>query len=69
MTKNCNKKKWFNSERRVARNSYHIARKLYNKYKSNFYKEQLKSISKEYKQVLSKNARRYKNETIMKLKN
>ena len=26
-------KKWFNSECRSARNSYHIARKLYNKYK------------------------------------
>ena len=67
-TKNSNKKKWFTRECRVARNSYHIARKLYDKYKSNFYKEQLKSISKEYKQVLSNNARLYKNETIMKLK-
>ena len=29
-TKNSNKKKWFNRECRVKRNSYHTARKLYN---------------------------------------
>ena len=51
------------------RNSYHIARKKYNKYKTTFYKEQLKRISKTYKQVLSKSARTYKNDTIQKLKN
>ena len=64
-----NKKKWFNSEWRSVRNSYHIARKKYNKYKTTFYKEQLKRISKTYKQVLSKSARAYKNDTIQKLKN
>ena len=62
-------KKWFNSECRSARNSYHIARKLYNKYKTTYYKEKLKSISKTYKQVLAKTVRSHKNSTILKLKN
>ena len=43
-----NKKKWFNSECRSVQNSYHIARIKYNKYKTTFYKEQLKRISKTY---------------------
>ena len=62
-------KKWFNAECRAARSTYHKTRKLYNKYKTTHYKLLLKTVSKEYKNKMSQNIRRYKNNRIEKLKN
>ena len=64
-----NHRKRFNSECYKARNSYHRIRKLYNKYKSNYYKDLLKQVSKEYKNKMASNFRRHKNENIQKLRN
>ena len=68
-TQNFQRKKWFNAECRAARSTYHKTRKLYNKYKTTHYKLLLKSVSKEYKNKMAKNVRRYKNNKIDKLKN
>ncbi|MEW8542876.1 MAG: reverse transcriptase family protein [Candidatus Thiodiazotropha sp.] len=62
------RKPWFNSECRTARNTYHKVRRLYNKYKNDHYKNMLRSVSKEYKCVISRNVRRKKDETIQKLR-
>ena len=63
------KKQWFNGECNIARNKYHKIRKLYNKYKTTHYKSLLKQVSKDYKNKLSCNYRRFKNENIAKLRN
>ena len=63
------KRPWFNTECYKARNSYHKIRKLYNKYKTNHYKNLLKQVSKEYKNKMASNFRRHKNENIQKLRN
>ena len=42
-------KLWFNYECKRARNLYHKTRQMYNKYKTSFYKEILKIVSKKYK--------------------
>ena len=62
-------KPWFNRKCHEARNLYHNTRKLYNKYKTQHYKDSLKRISKNYKQVLTKNAQKHKNEKVSKLRN
>ena len=49
------KQPWFNKECIKIRNLYHKARQAYNKHKTIFYKTILKDISKQYKNVLSKN--------------
>ena len=48
-------KPWFNGECFRVRNLYHKCRRMYNKYKSNYYKNILKIVSKIYKTTLSKN--------------
>ena len=53
--KNKTNKQWFNTECKNARNIYHNTRKLYNKYKSEYYKNRLKIVSKEYKNIISQN--------------
>ena len=53
----------------MARNLYHNTRKRYNKYKTKHYKDSLKRISKNYNQVLTKNAQKHKNEKVSKLRN
>ena len=58
----------FNTECYKARQSYHRIRKLYNKYKTNFYKNLLKQVSKEYKNKMASNFRRHKNAKISKLR-
>ena len=42
-------KPWFDSDCRKARNIYHNARKLYNKHKTLYYKNMLKTVSTAYK--------------------
>ena len=69
VTQNLQRKKWFNAECRAARSTYHKTRKLYNKYKTTHYKLLLKTVSKEYKNKMSQNIRRFKNNRIEKLKN
>ena len=62
-------KPWFNQECKVARNSYHSVRKKYNKYKTTYYKNLLKTVSKQYKSTISKNVRKYKDDKVNRLKN
>lgn len=62
-------KKWFNQECRNARNTYHHVRKQYNKYKTTYFKNRLKTVSKQYKGAISKNMNIFKNERINKLRN
>ena len=64
-----NHKPWFNFECPRARNEFHKTRKQYNKYKTNYYKNALKQVSKEYKNKMASNLRRYKNTRIQKLRN
>ena len=52
-------KPWFNGACFQARILYHICRKMYNKYKSNYYKKRLKLVSKKYETTLSKAQRMY----------
>ena len=66
--KNKNCKKWFDKECREARNTYHNVRKLYNKHKNTYFKSLLKTVSKEYKNKISKNIRKFKNQRVNKLK-
>ncbi|MEW8547931.1 MAG: hypothetical protein AB2693_30870, partial [Candidatus Thiodiazotropha sp.] len=61
-------KPWFNYECRNARNSYHKARKLYNKYKTLHYKNVLKLVSKNYKNTISLSVRKFKQNRLIKLK-
>lgn len=62
-------KPWFNHECQEARNVYHNIRKLYNRYKTVHFKNLLKHVSKTYKQVISKNVKKHKNNKITKLRN
>ena len=62
-------KPWFNFNCRKARNMYHVARKLYNKNKTEINRLRLKQVSKEYKSTLFKNQKLYKNVNINKLRN
>ena len=48
---------------------YHVARKLYNKNKTEINRLRLKQVSKEYKSTLFKNQKQYKNVNINKLRN
>ncbi|MCG8112265.1 MAG: reverse transcriptase domain-containing protein [Candidatus Thiodiazotropha taylori] len=61
-------KPWFNGECRRARNIYHKTRHMYNRYKTTFYKNILKMVSKNYKKTLSRNHTRFKNDKIKKLR-
>ena len=65
-----NKKKfaWFNHDCNVARNLYHRTRRLYNKYKTDNYEQQLKTVSKEYKKVMNKNKKHFDQSRIDKLR-
>ena len=51
-----------------ARNIYHKTRKMYNKYKTDYDKNNLKTVSKNYKNTLSKNYKNFKIEQIEKLR-
>ena len=62
-------KPWFNFNCRKARNMYHVARKLYNKNKTEINRLRLKQVNKEYKSTLFKNQKQYKNVNINKLRN
>ena len=66
---NSNHKKWFNQECRGARNLYHNARKLYNKHKTLYFKNALKTVSKEYKSTISKAVKNFKKQRVDKLRN
>ena len=62
-------KTWFNTECKNARNIYHNARKMYNKAKTQFYKNRLKIVSKEYKNIISKSVKNFKKSRVEKLRN
>ena len=62
-------KPWFNGACFRARNLYHKCRKMYNKYKSNYYKNVLKLVSKKYKTTLSKTQRMYNDKKITDIRN
>ena len=64
-----NFKPWFNSACIRARNVYHKTRKMYNKYKSEYYKNLLKIVSKSYKTTLSVQHRKFKDKKIGRLRN
>ena len=61
-------KPWFNRDCINARNVYHKTHKMYNSYKTEYYKNMLKHVSKQYKQTLNKNCKKFKNERIQKLR-
>ena len=62
-------KPWFNAECKNSRNIYHNTRKLYNRYKNEYYKNKLKIVSKEYKNVISKSVKNFKKSKIETLRN
>ena len=65
-------KPWFNAECFRARNMYHRSRRLYNKYKTHYYKNMLKIVSKKYKKTLTYTNRRFiteKSNQLRSLKN
>ena len=45
-------KPWFNAGCRSARNLYHKTRRPYNRFKTDYYKNMLKTVCKNYKQVI-----------------
>ena len=61
-------KPWFNGECFQTRNLYHKCRRMYNKYKSNYYKNILKIVSKKYKTTLSKTQQMYKDKKINEIR-
>lgn len=61
-------KPWFNRSCANARNIFHKTRKMYNTHKTDFNKSLLKSVSKNYKNTLSKNFKHFKTERIEKLR-
>ena len=61
-------KPWFDSDCHKARNSYHNARKLYNKHKTQYYKNILKTVSKAYKRTISTSVKKHKNIKVQKIK-
>lgn len=63
-------KPWFNSECFRTRNLYHKCRKMYNRYKTNYYNFFFfKFISKKYKTTLSKTHKTYKETKIKDIRN
>ena len=61
-------KQWFTFECKTARNRYHSTRKKYNKYKTPYYKNMLKTVSKEYKNMIAQSLKKFKNNRINQLK-
>lgn len=61
-------KPWFNAECSRARNLYHKCRKMYNKYKTEYYKNVFKSVSKKYKRILTVSNRKYKDNKIKQIR-
>ena len=65
-------KPWFNVEWFRKRNLYHRSRRLYNKYKTDYYKNMLKIVSKKYKKTVTYTNRRFiteKSNQLRSLKN
>ncbi|MCG8049047.1 MAG: reverse transcriptase family protein [Candidatus Thiodiazotropha endolucinida] len=62
-------KPWFNTECFRIRNMYHKSRKMYNKYKTEYYKNVFKNVSKKYKRTLTKCHRGFMNEKASGLRN
>ena len=67
-TEHSGNKPWLNRECKNARNIYHKIRRLYNKHKTNYFKNLLKAVSKDYKQTLHRNINKFKLDKIEKLK-
>lgn len=67
-TKKPQSKPWFNAECLQSRNMYHKTRRLYNKYKTEYYKNILKIVSKKYKKTLTINNRSFINEKSNQLR-
>ena len=64
-----NFKPWFNRNCINARNLYHKTRKMYNKYKNDYYKNLLKTVSKNYKRTLNTQSKLFKQNRVAKLRN
>ena len=62
-------KPWFNNTCIRARNLYHKTRKIYNRYKSEYYKNLLKIVSKSYKTTLAVQHKKYNDKKIYRLRN
>lgn len=61
-------KPWVYTECSRAPNIYHKCRKMYNRYKTNYYKNSLKIVSKKYKRTLTVINRKYKDNKIKELR-
>jgi len=73
-TNRTNDKPWFNQSCKNLRNIYHRTRRAYNKYKTVYFKNLLKDVSKQYKSKLRKadndfNEKRVVNLRLLKSKN
>ena len=62
-------KPWFNAECRRVRNQYHYASKMYNKQKSVYNKQFLKTVSKTYKCKIMKCIKQTKQHRSKKIRN
>ena len=67
-SKSSNSKPWFNSACIRSRNLYNKTRKMYNRYKSEYYKNLLKIVSSSYKKTLSKQNKRFRDEKVSRLR-
>ena len=68
-TDNKTHKKWFDKDCEHARNMYHYTRRLYNKHKNTYFKDLLKSVSKNYKSRITQSVKTLKSQRVEKLRN
>ena len=68
-TDNKTHKKWFDKDCKHARNMYHYTRRLYNKHKNTYFKDLLKSASKNYKSRITQSVKTFKSQRVEKLRN
>ena len=68
-TDNKTHKKWFDKDCKHARNMYHYTRRLYNKHKNTYFKDLLKSVSKNYKSRITQSVKTFKSQRVEKLRN
>ena len=65
----CKNQPWFTYDCRKARNTYHEARRRYNRNKTEENKNNLKTVGKHYKTTLSKALKKHKGDKIDKIRN
>ena len=59
---------WFDRTCKRSRDIYHKTRKAYNKYKTPYFKQLLKSVSKQYKSTILHAQKKYKSDRIDKIR-